>query len=51
MADALTIQEEFGSLKGVNVAFVGDGNNVATSLLHICAKLGAKFQHSIAESL
>jgi len=43
MADALTIQEEFGSLKGVNVAFVGDGNNVATSLLHICAKLGANF--------
>jgi len=43
MADALTIQEEFGSLKGVHVAFVGDGNNVATSLLHICAKLGANF--------
>jgi ornithine carbamoyltransferase len=44
MADALTIQEEFGNLKGVNVAYVGDGNNVATSLLHICAKLGANFR-------
>lgn len=43
MADALTIQEEFGSLKGLNVAFIGDGNNVAVSLMHICAKLGANF--------
>jgi ornithine carbamoyltransferase len=44
MADALTIQENFGSLKGLNVAFVGDGNNVAVSLMHICAKLGANFR-------
>jgi len=43
MADALTIQEEFGSLKGVTVAYVGDGNNVAVSLMHVCAKLGAHF--------
>ncbi len=43
MADVLTIQEEFGSLKGLNVTFIGDGNNVATSLLHACAKLGANF--------
>lgn len=43
MADALTIYEEFGSLKGLNVTFIGDGNNVATSLLHVCAKLGANF--------
>ncbi len=43
MADALTIQEEFGSLKGLNVTYVGDGNNVSTSLMHICAKLGANF--------
>jgi len=43
MADALTIIEEFGSLKGVNVTYVGDGNNVAVSLMHICAKLGANF--------
>jgi ornithine carbamoyltransferase len=43
MADALTIQENFGSLKGLNVTFVGDGNNVAVSLMHICAKLGANF--------
>ncbi len=43
LADALTIREKFGSLRGVRVAYVGDGNNVATSLLHICAKLGAHF--------
>ena len=43
MADALTIQEKFGNLKGLNVTFIGDGNNVAVSLLHICAKLGANF--------
>ncbi|MCL4561191.1 MAG: ornithine carbamoyltransferase [Chloroflexi bacterium] len=43
MADALTIYERFGSLNGLNVAFVGDGNNVAVSLMHVCAKLGANF--------
>lgn len=43
MADALTIVEKFGTLKGLNVTFIGDGNNVAVSLLHICSKLGANF--------
>jgi ornithine carbamoyltransferase len=43
MADALTIQEKFGSDKGLNVTFVGDGNNVAVSLMHVCAKLGWNF--------
>ncbi len=43
MADALTIQEKFGKSKGLNVAFVGDGNNVAVSLMHISAKLGWNF--------
>lgn len=43
MADALTIQEKFGSLKGLNITFIGDGNNVAVSLMHVCAKLGANF--------
>jgi ornithine carbamoyltransferase len=43
MADALTILEKFGTLKGLNVTFVGDGNNVAVSLMHVCAKLGADF--------
>jgi ornithine carbamoyltransferase len=43
MADALTIQEKFGNLKNLNVTFIGDGNNVAVSLLHVCMKLGANF--------
>jgi ornithine carbamoyltransferase len=43
LGDALTIFEKFGPLKGLNVTFIGDGNNVAVSLLHICAKLGANF--------
>lgn len=42
-ADALTIQEEFGNLNGLKVTYIGDGNNVAVSLMHICAKLGADF--------
>lgn len=43
LADVLTIQEKFGSLSGLNVTYIGDGNNVAVSLLHACAKLGANF--------
>ncbi len=43
MADALTIYEEFKTLKGINVTYVGDGNNVAVSLMFVCAKLGANF--------
>lgn len=43
MADALTILEEFGSLKGLNITYVGDGNNVAVSLMHVATKLGANF--------
>lgn len=42
-ADALTIQENLGKLKGLKVSYIGDGNNVAVSLMHICAKLGADF--------
>jgi ornithine carbamoyltransferase len=43
MADALTIIEKFGALKGLNVVYVGDGNNVAVSLLHITVMLGGNF--------
>jgi ornithine carbamoyltransferase len=43
MGDAMTIQEKFGKAKGLNVAYVGDGNNVAVSLMHVCAKLGWNF--------
>jgi ornithine carbamoyltransferase len=43
VADALTIQEKFGRAKGLNVSFVGDGNNVAVSLMHAAAKLRWNF--------
>jgi ornithine carbamoyltransferase len=43
IGDALTIQEKFGKAKGLNVMYVGDGNNVAVSLMHVCAKLGWNF--------
>jgi ornithine carbamoyltransferase len=43
MADALTIEEKFGNAKDLNVAFVGDGNNVAVSLMQISTKLGWNF--------
>ena len=42
MADVLTINEHCGRLKGVKIAFIGDGNNVARSLAFACAKLGMK---------
>jgi ornithine carbamoyltransferase len=43
MADALTIEEKFGKAKGLNVTYVGDGNNVAVSLMQISVKLGWNF--------
>jgi len=43
VGDALTIQEKFGKAKGLNVTYVGDGNNVAVSLMHVCAKLSWNF--------
>ena len=43
MADVMTIYEKFGRLKGLQVVFIGDGNNVAVSLLHACSKLGLDF--------
>lgn len=46
MADTLTILEHFGSLKGLKVVFVGDGNNVAVSLMHMVTKFGGHFVHS-----
>ncbi len=43
LADVLTIWEHFGQLKGLKLAYVGDGNNVATSLIISAAKLGLDF--------
>jgi ornithine carbamoyltransferase len=43
MADIMTIQERFGRLAGLKLAFVGDGNNVARSLAVACGKFGMQF--------
>jgi ornithine carbamoyltransferase len=43
MADMLTIKEVLGRLDGVNLVFVGDGNNVARSLAIASALLGVQF--------
>jgi ornithine carbamoyltransferase len=40
MADILTIWEKKGDLKGLKLAYVGDGNNVTVSLLFATTKLG-----------
>jgi ornithine carbamoyltransferase len=40
MADLLTIREQFGALKGLRLAYIGDGNNVAHSLIEGGAKTG-----------
>jgi ornithine carbamoyltransferase len=43
LADVMTIRERLGTLEGVRVTYLGDGNNVCASLMVACAKLGAGF--------
>ena len=44
LADLLTIEENFGTLKGLNFTYMGDArNNVANSLMIACAKMGVNF--------
>ncbi len=40
MADIFTALEHKGELKGRKLCYIGDGNNMVNSLLHICAKVG-----------
>jgi len=40
LGDLMTIRERFGSLKGIRLAYIGDGNNVAHSLIEAAAKTG-----------
>lgn len=42
LADLLTVHEEFGTVEGIEIAYIGDGNNVAHSLAIACAQTGAK---------
>ncbi len=43
LADMLTLREHFGALAGLNLTFVGDGNNVAHSLMLSAIRLGVNF--------
>jgi ornithine carbamoyltransferase len=43
LADALTLRERFDELRGRKLAFIGDGNNVAQSLMLTAARLGMDF--------
>ena len=57
LGDFLTIFEKKGSLDGLKVAFVGDGNNIAGSLAMTCASVGSEFviaspkQYQLPESV
>ena len=52
LADLMTIQESFGRLKGLKVAYVGDGrNNVSNSLMLGCVKAGVHFVNCTPKEL
>jgi len=52
LADVMTVREQFGTLRGVGLAYVGDGrNNVANSLLIGCAMFGMDVRIVSPESL
>jgi ornithine carbamoyltransferase len=40
LADVYTIREKLKNIKGITLAYIGDGNNVCNSLLHACSKVG-----------
>ena len=44
LADLLTIYEKKGDLQGLTVAYIGDGNNVANSLMLACTMMGINFK-------
>jgi ornithine carbamoyltransferase len=44
MADVMTLEEHVGPLRGLTVAWVGDGNNVAASWIHAAARLGGRLR-------
>ena len=51
LADCLTLRERFGHLDGLTVAYVGDGNNVAHSLIEAAALTGMKLRLAYAARL
>jgi len=43
LSDAMTLRERFGTLAGIRLAYVGDGNNVCHSLMRIAGRFGMEF--------
>jgi len=43
LADIYTVKEKFGKIKGITLAYVGDGNNVCNSLIFTAVKTGLNF--------
>ena len=46
LADIYTIYKKFGTLNNINFCYIGDGNNVASSLSLLCGHLGINFTYS-----
>jgi ornithine carbamoyltransferase len=51
LADLMTLQERFGTLAGLEVAYVGDANNVCNSLVQACALAGVHVRVAAPPSL
>jgi ornithine carbamoyltransferase len=43
LADAMTLRERFGTLAGIRLAYIGDGNNVCHSLMRVASRFGMEF--------
>ncbi len=50
LADMFTIIEHKGSLEGIKMAYIGDGNNMANSLMEVCALAGVDFSIATPEA-
>lgn len=46
LSDVYTLHERFGRLKGLKFAYLGDGNNMAASLMRMCAAVGVDFAYA-----
>ncbi len=46
LSDVFTLKERFGKLKGLKFAYLGDGNNMAASLMQMCAAVGVDFAYA-----
>ncbi|MGI5255430.1 ornithine carbamoyltransferase [Actinacidiphila glaucinigra] len=51
LCDFLTIKRRFGRVDGIDIAFVGDGTNIALSLAQTAAKVGARFTCATPEAM